>query len=98
MKDNKRYSKPEESKYEFDIDYDIFTTDEIVKIYNFYGMVIKFNHGSKMYSKSQILEGYNEYRRIINSIMIEKRYDKKFEEKTGKSIYKTIKEIKEKNK
>ena len=37
MKKEKDY----ESQYDFEIDYDLFNTDEIVKIFNFFGLILK---------------------------------------------------------
>ena len=37
MKKEKDY----ESQYDFEIDYELFNTDEIVKIFNFFGLILK---------------------------------------------------------
>lgn len=82
-----------EEEYDFNLDYDMFTTEEIVKIYNFYKLVIR-NH-KNIKRKDQILSEYDNYRKIINNKALEKKYDKNFEQKTGISIYHLIKELKE---
>ena len=87
MKKEKDY----ESQYDFEIDYDLFTTDEIVKIFNFFGLIIK--NSKHPVNKTLLLNEYKEYRRILNNKSLEKQYDKNFEKKTGISIYKTISKI-----
>ena len=81
----------DESSHSFDIDYDIFTTDEIIKIINFYNTIIRYN--KKKVSKEIVKSQYKEYKNIINSIALEKQYDKKFFDKTGISIYQTMKSL-----
>lgn len=75
------------------IDFDLFNTEELVIIFSFYNLMQK---NKKHPQKPQIvLNAYQEYRNTINSISLEKRYNKEFEEKTGISIYHTIKKLKE---
>lgn len=87
MKKEKDY----ESQYDFEIDYELFNTDEIVKIFNFFGLILK--NAKRPVNKDLLLKEYNEYRRILNNKSLEKQYDKNFEKKTGISIYKTISKI-----
>lgn len=75
----------------FDIDYDIFTTDEIIKIINFYQNVIKYQ--KHKINKDSLKESYKLYKNTINSIALEKKYNKSFFEKTGISIYHLIKSL-----
>ena len=75
----------------FDIDYDMFTTDEIIKIYNFYNLMIK--HHKKPMNKDKVLAAYREYKNIINNISLEKKYNKEFEKCTGISIYQEINKL-----
>lgn len=86
-------NKVVEEQFDFNIDYDMFTTDEIVKIYHFYKLVMRFKTNKK--NKQELLLEYENYRRIINNKALEKKYDKNFEQKTGISIFHLIKEIKE---
>lgn len=74
--------------YTLQIDFEIFTVEEIATIYSFFDMVEKF-HKHKI-SKQKLIESYNNYRKTINSIQLEKKYDKLFFNKTGISIYKTM--------
>jgi uncharacterized protein YktA (UPF0223 family) len=77
------------------IDFDLFTTEEIVAIFSFYNLIERNNkHKVK---PELVLNSYQNYRNIINSISLEKKYNKQFEDKTGISIYHVIKELKEKN-
>ena len=77
------------------VDFELFSTEEIVAIYSFYNLMERNNkHPQK---KELVLNAYQTYRNIINSISLEKQYNKEFEEKTGISIYHVIKNLKEKN-
>lgn len=75
------------------IDYDLFTTDEIVKIFNFYSYVEAFtkHHGNK----TELIKLYHEYKTIINNLSLQKKYDKNFEKITNISIYKIITSLNE---
>ena len=84
--------KTKEENISFDIDYDSFTKDEIIKIIEFFNQVTLYVDGK--ISSDYFLERYNEYRKILNSPSFEKRYDKMYFDQTGISIYKLIKEIK----
>lgn len=90
MKNNKqkKTNNTQEDKYSYDIDYDIFTTEEIIKIINFYNLVVRYT--KRKVSYQDLITSYNEYRNIINSIALEKKYNKSFFEKTGISIYNII--------
>jgi uncharacterized protein YktA (UPF0223 family) len=70
----------------YPIDYDMFTAAEVIKLINFYNMMLS----ADKYPYSKILQNYQEYRNIINSIALEKKYDALFEKETGISIYRTV--------
>jgi len=70
------------------IDYDLFTTDEIVKIFNFYALIEESAH--KNINRELIINAYKEYKTIINNQSLQKKYDKNFEKVSGISIYKKI--------
>lgn len=92
MKQKKQTTNMEEI---VNIDFELFSTEEIVSIFSFYSLMEKNNkHPLK---KELVLNAYQNYRNIINSISLEKQYNKQFEEKTGISIYHVIKNLKEKN-
>lgn len=77
-----------ENELSLSIDYDLFTTEEIVKIFNFYSFMERCHHHH--IKEDEIISRYNEYRSIINNQSLQKKYDKNFEKSTGISIYKII--------
>lgn len=74
--------------YTYPIDYDQFSTTEIIVIVEFLSMVEDANQGSvdvpRLHAK------YEQYRRVINSIAMEKQIDRDFEAASGFSIYRTM--------
>jgi len=89
----KKESKELELK-EYDIDYDMFSLEEIVKIVAFFDLIEKINRGRK-YKKEDAINKYNEYRNILNNKSLEKKYDKMLFNLSKVSIYHTMKEIME---
>jgi hypothetical protein len=75
----------------YEIDYDLFTIDEIVKIINFYHLMKKYVHHKV--NKETIKNAYYEYKNIIHNLALEKKYNQRFFEKSGISIYQVIKSI-----
>lgn len=75
----------------YEIDYDLFTVDEIVKIINFYHLMKKYVN--RKVKKVDIKNAYYEYKNIINNLALEKKYNETFFKKTGISIYQVIKSI-----
>lgn len=84
-------AKTEES-ISIDIDYESFTTEEIIKIFDFFNAISNYCKGGKV-PRTLLINSYNEYRRVLNSIAFEKRYNKMFEDKTGIKIYQTMREL-----
>ena len=84
-----------EQELAMSIDYDLFTTEEIVKIFNFYSLMERTKHQN--IKSETILESYREYKNIINNISLEKKYDQNFFKITGISIYQTIKRLENQN-
>lgn len=84
-----------EQELAMSIDYDLFTTEEIVKIFNFYSLMERTKHQN--IKSETILESYREYKNIINNISLEKKYDQNFFKITGISIYQTIKRLEDQN-
>lgn len=76
---------------EYKIDYDMFSTLEIIKILQFMQLVESTKN--KKVSKSLLLAKYKEYRSILNNKSLEKKYDRLLREKSGVSIYQVMKEI-----
>ncbi|MCP0886464.1 UPF0223 family protein [Ligilactobacillus sp. WILCCON 0076] len=68
-----------------------WTTEEIIKVSNFYAMVEKANTSSVL--KQEFINQYKDYCKVVPAIMTRKQLDRQFEEATGFSIYKTTKAI-----
>ncbi|HEY8395335.1 MAG TPA: UPF0223 family protein [Bacilli bacterium] len=75
----------------YDIDYELFNVEEIVKIVNFFRLIEETK--TKKIDKDILIKKYNEYRSIINNIALEKKYDQMLYEKCGLSIYQVIKNL-----
>jgi len=78
--------------YTYPIDYEQFTTEEIITIVEFLDLVEQANTGKVdpvVFSKK-----HQEYRKVINSIAIEKQIDKAFQKVSGFSVHKTIQKYK----
>lgn len=78
--------------YSYPIDYDLYTPKEVVKLVEFYALVEDANEGKL--KKELLIKNYREFRKILNSISMEKQIDKEFEKLSGYSIYKTIQKYK----
>lgn len=87
----KKYNKKETLDETYEIDYDLFTVEEIIKIIQFYQLMGQYKNNKV--SKQKIKEAYLEYKNIINNLSLEKHYNENFYQKTGISIYQTIKSI-----
>ena len=87
----KKYNKKETLDETYEIDYDLFTVEEIIKIIQFYQLMGQYKNNNV--SKQKIKEAYLEYKNIINNLSLEKRYNENFYQKTDISIYQTIKSI-----
>ena len=81
-----------EEQIAIDIDYETFTTDEIIKIFDFFNLITMYVKVGKV-KKSDLIAAYHTYRNVLNSISFEKRYNKMFEDKTGIKIYQTMREL-----
>ena len=75
----------------YEIDYDLFTVDEIIKIIEFYHAMTKYvNH---KVSKDIIKTRYLEYKNIIHNLSLEKKYNERYYKSTGISIYEEMKKV-----
>ncbi len=81
-----------EEKISFDIDFNSFTTDEIIKIFDFYSAISLYADGKKT-NIPDLINKYHIYRNTLNSIAFEKRYNNMFEKKTGIKIYQTMRDL-----
>lgn len=71
------------------IDYDLFTTFEVIKIIEFFKLIENIKY--KKVSEKVLVTKYREYQNIINNKSLEKKYDKMLYEKSKVSIYETLK-------
>lgn len=73
----------------YDIDYELFTVYEIVKIIEFFNLVEQTK--TKKVKPDLLVSRYREYQKIINNKALEKQYDKMLQKKSNVSIYQTLK-------
>ena len=62
----KKYNKKETLDETYEIDYDLFTVEEIIKIIQFYQLMGQYKNNKV--SKQKIKEAYLEYKNIINQL------------------------------
>lgn len=74
--------------YSYPIDYDLFTPEEVIILVEFFALIEDANEGKT--NKELLMKKYNEFRKILNSLSMEKQIDKEFEKMSGYSIHKTI--------
>lgn len=76
---------------EYKIDYDMFTTLEVIKIMEFFQLIEKTKH--QKIKKEILIEKYHEYQSILRNKALEKKYDKMLQNVSDVSIYKVMKEV-----
>lgn len=77
--------------YQYPIDYE-WSTDEIVKVISFFqGIEKAYENGIE---REQLMNLYNEFKRIVPSKSEEKKLCNEFEEVSGYSAYQVIKRAK----
>ena len=76
--------------YSYPLDYQTYSTDEIVKIIDFLDYL---EENLKHLDFKTFKMKYDVYRKTINSKSEEKRIDKEFEKLTGISIYRKAREL-----
>lgn len=74
---------------EYKIDYELFEVGEIVKIIEFFRLIESTKN--RKINKDLLIEKYNEYRNILRSKSLEKKYDKMLYDKSRVSIYQVMK-------
>ena len=79
--------------YSYPIDYDEFSSEEVIVLVEFFSLIEDANEGKT--NKELLMKKYNEYRSILNSVSYEKTMEREFKKVSGYSIYKTIKKIKD---
>ena len=92
--DKKNISKNSTDK-NYDIDYDLFTTLEIIKIIEFFKLIEQTKN--KAFNPEYLVGRYREYQNIINNKSLEKKYDKMLYDKSKVSIYQVLKPYLKKN-
>lgn len=75
----------------YDIDYEIFTVYEIVKIIEFFSLIEQTK--TKRIKPDVLLSRYREYQNILNNKTLEKKYDKMLQKKSKISIYEVMKPL-----
>ena len=80
---------------DYKIDYEMFSTIEIIKIIEFFQLIEKTP--SKKVSKNLLITKYREYQNILRNKSLEKQYDKMLYEKSHISIYQVMKSVLEEN-
>lgn len=80
--------------YTYPIDYDLFTADEVSVIVEFLSLIEDANERKVKVDPIVLSKKHQDFRKIVNSIAMEKQIDRAFEKASGYSIYKTIKKFK----
>ncbi len=78
-----------EQEYNYQIDYDMFSTMEIVKIIEFFRLIESTK--TKKVNPKILVEKYREYQNILKNKTLEKKYDKMLQNKSNVSIWDTVK-------
>ena len=78
-----------EQEFNYEIDYDMFTTMEVVKIIEFFRLIESTK--TKKVNPNMLIEKYHEYQNILNNKSLEKKYDKMLQKKSHVSIWDTVK-------
>lgn len=78
--------------YTYPIDYDLYTTEEIIIIVDFLSWIEEAN--TRKVDPIVLSKKHQDFRKVVNSIAMEKQIDRDFEKASGISIYQTIKKYK----
>lgn len=73
----------------YTIDFEIFSTLEIIKIIEFFKLIEQTK--TRNISGEILVQKYREYQNILNSKILEKKYDKMLYAKSKVSIYQVLK-------
>ena len=69
--------------FSYPIDYDLYTTDEIMDLADFLHLVEKYHEKSHAVDKDQLIRKYQDFQTIISNKGEEKRIVDIFEKNTG---------------
>ncbi|CQR47829.1 hypothetical protein BN1058_02160 [Paraliobacillus sp. PM-2] len=78
--------------YSYPID-ESWSTDEVIDVVNFLSLIEKANEQSV--NRNNLMVAYRRFKQIVPSKSEEKQIGKQFEQGTGYSIYRTMKQAKE---
>lgn len=78
------------TNYQYPLDLS-WSTAEMTVVLSFFNQVEKF-YESKV-NREEFLENYKEFKRIVPSKMQEKQLGREFEENSGYSLYRALKEV-----
>lgn len=78
--------------YTYPIDYELFTSEEVTTIIEFLSLIEDANE--RKVDPVLLSKKHQDFRKIINSVSMEKQIDRDFEKVSGYSIYRTIKKYK----
>lgn len=79
--------------YTYPLDFELFSSDEIVKLVEFLSLIEDINERKK-FNPQQVKLKYKEFQKICNSLTIQKKIDRDFEKVSGYSIYTTMNNLK----
>ncbi|MFH5880994.1 UPF0223 family protein [Liberiplasma polymorphum] len=77
----------------YPIDYEHYTTEEIIKIVEFLSLLEDYKENPKHVDVEMLKTKYVTYRKILNNQSEEKTIDQAFEKQTQISIYQTMKKL-----
>ncbi|MFU8787295.1 MAG: UPF0223 family protein [Candidatus Izemoplasmataceae bacterium] len=77
----------------YPIDYEHYTTEEIIKIVEFLSLLEDYKVNPKHVDVEMLKAKYHTYRKILNNQSEEKTIDQAFEKQTQISIYQTMKKL-----
>jgi uncharacterized protein YktA (UPF0223 family) len=78
--------------YTYPIDYDLFNAEEVSIIVGFLSFIEDANE--KKVDSVLLSTKHQKFRKVVNSISMEKKIDREFMKVSGYSIYKTLKKYK----
>jgi len=78
--------------YTYPIDYELYSAEEVSKIIEFLSLIEDANE--RKVDPIVLSKKHQDFRKIINSISMEKKIDRDFQKVSGYSIYQTIKKYK----
>ncbi|KGP72284.1 UPF0223 family protein [Pontibacillus yanchengensis] len=82
----------EENAYNYPLDTEHWSTDEIIDVVNFYKLVEQaYEQGVK---QDELMQAYTKFKQVVPSKSEEKKIGSQFEKESGYSLYRVVKEAK----